>query len=386
MKRLLIIQAVLALAISLLLAGCSGGGDSKAQCEKDGDCPANWRCDAYAMICRCINDNACNVGGGERCMPNGTCQLYTGCSSDPECGSCQRCEVSTGECLCTGDCACAEGEFCNSSGFCQPSTGCFDNDDCATGEFCDTSAKSCIPTNTCTNKYQCPFGQICAGGTCVSGCEDHGDCPFHQACINGVCTQGVCPDDSFCDFMEYCSAGTCLSAYNDQYAPYCKPCQNEDLNGCGDPLNPCLIYEYFGDAFEQNYPFPRLLPNDPAEYCAVDCSGGQRCPVGFYCATIISIKQSDICQNDWDCPAGLPCLKGESDTGFCPCHDINNPCPDNSCVAFFNMCAATGLPCSTDADCYNIVCEKYDPQDYGGCVSAKGCGLEEGFHCPWPPP
>lgn len=366
MRVLIKIVALLAIAGLLLpAAGCSGNG-SRSECEKDGDCPSNWRCDIYAKVCRCINDEAC-VAPDQRCMPDGSCQVYTGCSTDQECGSCKRCEAATGECLCTDDCACGEDEFCNSSGFCQPRTGCFDNADCSDGEYCDTPSKSCVPTGTCSTKFQCPLGQICPSGTCVPGCQDHGDCPFHEACMNGSCQAGVCPDDSFCEFMEACMGGNCVDAYDDQYAPYCKPCNNVQQDPCGEATNLCLIYPYDNDGF----------PSD--NYCGVDCSGGQRCPVGFECSTVILVAGS--CRSDAECSMyNVPCLIGEEDNGFCPCNNQTNPCPANNC--FMGMCSASGDSCSSNADCIQLVCEYYEGYDYGGCVYAKNCGLKEGYHCP----
>jgi hypothetical protein len=393
------------LAASLAVGACSGSG-AEVECKKDSDCQENWICDIYGNYCRCVNDDGCNTAIGERCTTAGTCEIYTGCKTDQDCAGCQRCEIESGECLCTDDCGCAEGEKCNASGYCQPSSGCFDNADCAQGEICNTPTKTCIPANTCTSKFQCPLGQICTGGTCVDGCEDHGDCPWENdvksACMDGSCVAGVCGDDSFCDFMEYCNNGNCLSAYDEQDAPYCRPCDNMVLDTCGPVSNPCLIYPYLP---------PEEFAQVSDEYCAVDCSEGQRCPNGFECSSIISIKQTDLCQTDNDCPLGLPCLKGaEEDEGFCPCHPMKNACPENTCLmdtcgTITHKCFALGLaglnvPCTTnadcqlcqvtwdscnsDADCEAIDCEIYDGVDYGGCVSAKGCGLQEGYHCPPP--
>jgi len=389
------IIGLLVLAGCLALTGCGGSGSEK-ECEKDGDCPAHWRCDIYAYVCRCVSDEGCDQAAGEVCMPDGTCQVYTGCTSDAMCPSLWRCEVSTGECLCTTDEACGAGEVCNSSGFCQPSAGCFDNDDCASGEFCDTSTKTCVTAGACTSKFQCPIGHLCTNGQCVPGCETYGDCPLYSACINGQCMEGVCEDDSFCDFMFYCDNGNCTNAYSAN-TPYCKPCDGANLMDCGVRENPCLIYPY-------DPPEPFAEQSD--EYCSVDCSGGQRCPNGFECNSIITVKQSDICHSDADC-APLPCLKSqEEDQGFCPCHDTQNPCMSNTCLTTMMcgtfthtclmldlpcqtdedcyMCSVTTLPCTTDADCAAIECEKYEGVDYGGCVSARGCGLMEGYHCPPP--
>jgi len=393
LKRIIFL---LVLVCSLaLLASCGEGGSGK-ECEMDGDCPNFWRCDMYAFICRCVSDEGCNQVAGEICMPDGTCRIYTGCTSDSMCPSLWRCEVNTGECLCTTDEACGAGEVCNASGYCQPSAGCFDNDDCGQGEMCDTPTKTCIPSNTCTTKFQCLIGNLCSGGLCVPGCEDYGDCPLRSACIQGQCMQGVCEDDTFCDFMWYCSNGNCLNAYSAN-TPYCKPCDGQNMLDCGLRANPCLIYP-----FDPPEPFAQVSD----EYCSVDCSGGQSCPNGFSCSSIITVKTTDLCRSDAECPGNLPCLKSqEEDQGFCPCHDTQNPCMSNTCLqnmcgTFTNTCLLIDLPCQTDADCYMcsvttlpcatnadcppIQCDKYDGVDYGGCVSAQGCGLEEGYHCPPP--
>jgi len=380
-----------------LVCACSTE-DSRKQCEKDGDCNTHWRCDMYTYTCRCISDDGCNAAASERCMPDGTCQVYTGCSSDMDCPSQQRCDVPTGECLCISNEACPEGEICNPSGYCQPSEGCYDNVDCAAGEYCafDDGFEygSCQPEGSCTHKFQCPIAQICEAGSCVDGCEDYGDCPYKWACSNGQCVQGLCDDDSFCEFMEYCQGGNCLDAY-DPAAPYCKPCDGQNLTDCGSRANPCLIYPF-------DPPEPFAAVSD--EYCSVDCSGGGRCPKGFECSSIITVSQTDLCRSDNECPNGLPCLLNpEEDQGFCPCHPSLNPCMSNSCLpgmCLMNTCLGVSTPCTTDADCSMctvtrdacttsadcraVECELYDGVDYGGCVSARACGLADGYHCPPP--
>ncbi|MBW1808644.1 MAG: hypothetical protein JRJ87_10655 [Deltaproteobacteria bacterium] len=365
-------------AAALFVCACSGSSN-EAECQKDGDCPEHWVCDMYGKYCRCVNDDGCNAAAGERCMPSGVCEIYTGCKSDQDCGGCQTCELQTGECLCVDDCGCAEGEKCNASGYCQPSTGCFDNADCAANEICNTPTKTCIAASSCTSKFQCPLGQICTNEVCVDGCEDHGDCPWENdvksACMAGSCVAGVCSDDSFCDFMEYCSNGNCLSAYDDTYAPYCKPCTSGLGVECGQSaMNYCLIYPYDNDPFGLAYD----------EYCSVDCSAGQRCPNGFGCHSIRVVDPADKCTSDNDCPTGVPCLGSvEEDSAYCACHDLKNTCPLDMCGLFTKTCINSKKACQTDADCV-IPCEEYDGVDYGGCVIGKTCGLNEGFHCDIP--
>ena len=107
-------------------------------------------------------------------------------------------------------------------------------------------------------------------------------------------------------------------------------------------------------------------------------------------------------QESGDAGEGEDKAEGE-DKGYCPCHDANNPCPQNSClqdICFGSACLSTGLacttnedcqvctigaqPCLSDADCPTLACEIYEDVDYGGCVSARACGLDDGQHCPAP--
>ncbi len=359
----------------LTVGGCKGTG-SEGECAKDGDCPTNWVCDIYGKFCRCISDLGCNTALGERCMPSGSCEIYTGCKADTDCGGCQSCQVETGECLCVEDCGCPDGEKCNASGYCQPSSGCFDNEDCAQSEICDTPTKTCISSAICTHKLQCLIGQICVNGVCQIGCEDHGDCAWENgikaSCISGSCQPGVCSDSTFCGFLESCELGNCQNAYNEATAPYCMPCTSSIGNDCGDiATNLCLIYPFEGDAFGTQHD----------EYCGVDCSVTLTCPNGFQCGAIRVVDPADECSSDAQCPAGAPCLKSlEADKGYCACNDSTNRCPPDICGLITKTCISSKKPCQTSADCA-IPCEKFPGETFGGCVMGRQCGLEEGIQC-----
>ncbi len=389
----------------------SGSCQKKAGCILDADCgnPDDWRCrisaDTGIGECFCETDAACEQG--EFCNVHGYCQPNSSCESNEDCPAGRFCNVDTGECLCNPEAqtGCDAGEVCNASGYCQPRPGCYDNSDCADvpDTYCDFNTRTCVPNGTCTSDMQCPLGTICRLDgdqyRCIEGCQDSADCPLDQYCQSNACVDG-CQADDFCAFAEYCVQGQCQSAYSEQ-TPFCKPCDNTNLLSCGTIENSCLIYPYESDDFAQQ----------SDEYCAPDCSGNERCPNGFRCNTVITIKQSDLCHSDADCPAGLPCLKSpEEDQGFCPCtQDMRNACPENTCLqdtcGMMDVCSTlsmmgTNLPCQDDSDCHlctvtwepcdangqcpDTVCELYDDVDYGGCVSAKACGLLEGVHCPPP--
>ncbi|HOX43892.1 MAG TPA: hypothetical protein PK668_09840 [Myxococcota bacterium] len=383
----------------------SGSCQDKAGCVLDGDCgdPSLFQCrinpETSIGECFCKVDGACQ--DNEFCNFYGYCQPRTTCATNEDCPAGRFCNVADGECLCNSEAqtGCRSDEVCNASGFCQPRPGCYDNADCVdiAGTFCDYTTRTCVPEGTCSASTQCPLGQVCSQRVCTTGCNSSDDCELDQRCSNFQCVTG-CQSDEFCDFIEFCTDGTCTSAYS-AANPFCKACAGGgDILGCGTRGNSCLIYPYTGD------PFANAGNED---YCAPDCSGGQRCPQGFECSTVITIKQSDLCQTNADCPSGLPCLKSaEEDQGFCPCA-ANNTCPSNTCLtgdtcgmsgkcfalsmsgidlpcstaADCNICTVTMDHCMTNADCQAISCELYDGVNYGGCVSAKACGLVEGMHC-----
>ena len=382
----------------------SGSCQAKAGCILDADCGSDvdWRCRINPQTsigeCFCNTDGAC--AEAEFCNVHGYCQPNASCDSNEDCQAGRFCNVDTGECLCNPEAqtGCeADTEVCNQSGYCQPRPGCYDNRDCAElpGTFCDFSTRSCVPEGSCTSDLQCPLGTVCRQYVCVAGCSDSADCPLDSYCSNNQCVNG-CQADDFCEFAQFCMGGSCQDAYSAS-TPYCKTCDGGDLTSCGDRDNLCLIYPYDSDAF--------AAVDD--EYCAPDCSGDQRCPNGFSCNSVISVKQEDLCQVDADCPAGLPCLKSpEEDSGYCPCAG-NNPCPANTCFTDYcigGTCSILGsagltLPCNNAADCKvclvtldscaNTACEPVDcilndGVNYGGCVSGQGCGLIEGVHCPDP--
>jgi hypothetical protein len=388
----------------------SGTCQQKAGCILDADCgPAvDWRCrinpDSGIGECFCKTDGACEQG--EFCNVNGYCQPNASCDSNEDCPAGRFCNLASGECLCNSEAqtGCGAEEVCNQSGYCQPRPGCYDNRDCEdlADTYCDFNTRTCVPNGTCTSDLQCPLGKVCRLSQgrylCIDGCNDSADCPLDTYCSGFQCVAG-CQADDFCGFAEFCTAGACQAGYTAQ-TPYCKTCDNTDLFSCGPRENLCLIYPYENDDF--------AAVDD--EYCAPQCSAEQRCPNGFECNSVISVKQTDICHTSADCPAGLPCLKSpEEDTGYCPCTaDLRNGCPDNTCYSdtcWMGRClalsgAGINLPCQTAADCKfcmvtllpcgagdtcpAVTCELYDGADYGGCVSGRGCGLIEGVHCPPP--
>ena len=412
-------------------------GACHSGCRSARDCPQDRIClpdeGPYGSCVACQADADC--ADGHICQDH-DCVFF--CSQDAHCSP-QVCDRASGRCVeCNDDGDCTGGAHCLDH-VCSDS--CQDDSDCADG-LCDLDSGRCVE---CLAKDDCPLGHLCSDGACVPGCESDRDCPDGQSCVEGqcdgplcqsnqdcsgatcVCEEGTCvlpppvcqseqdccwgeicifgtcvepecQSELDCDFMQLCAGGLCEDAYTAD-APYCDPCQNTDPYSCGPIENFCLIYPYddpFGQAHDT--------------YCAPDCSADGRCPNGFECTSVITIKQSDICQSDADCPAGLPCIRDDNASqGYCPCHEQDNPCPENSC--FNDNCGADGhcsalamsgimVPCQSDQDCHlctvtmepcgagdtcpPLECAPIDDQDHTGCISGRACGLADGQHCPAP--
>ncbi len=228
------------------------------------------------------------------------------------------------------------------------------------------------------------YDGVCGQTDCCGGCFPHQTCETDTCrCMTCVpsCSNKQCGDDGCggqcgqCDFMQSCSADhLCTDAYDEELAPFCKPCDASAADSpCGEN-GKCMIYPYTDDAFaQQSY-----------EYCAPDCEADLDCPVGFECSSVRIVDPADQCQTDEDCPAGAPCVKGDvSEWGYCTCHDTANPCPPDVCGIVTKTCINSGKPCQSEADCV-ITCELFDGVDYGACIIGRSCGLAEGYHCPAP--
>lgn len=82
-----------------------------------------------------------------------------------------------------------------------PTPNCRDNEDCPDGQVCvEGECVTATPTNTpigfCTDNEDCPDGQVCVDNRCVTPtptatpigfCTDNDDCPLGQVCVNNRC-------------------------------------------------------------------------------------------------------------------------------------------------------------------------------------------------------
>jgi MYXO-CTERM domain-containing protein len=82
-----------------------------------------------------------------------------------------------------------------------PTPRCDNDEDCPSGEVCvNGNCVTATPTNTpigfCTDNEDCPEGQVCVNHMCVTPtptrtpigfCTDNEDCPTGQVCVNNMC-------------------------------------------------------------------------------------------------------------------------------------------------------------------------------------------------------
>lgn len=351
------------------------------------------------------------------------------CTADAQCQTLtdryHRCDVASGQCLCTDDRGCGVSESCNALGRCQAIAGCLNSDDCGDGLFCRLgnceAVAFCGAERCCSTDAACPFKSVCDAltGACVPGCRDEADCIMGQGCVGagsgrlGSC-DAVCTSDALCGPGELCNLtfGVCE---RDTRGPYCAGCsggvQSDD---CGANGNYCLLDTVNGGA-----------------YCGVDCWRGQACPNGYQCKDVIILpaatlptcplpeacvvgvcaRTSGPCVMDEDCPEGPPgstcpradvgnceldsnlpcerdaecagqgaCLKQEcrqregASFGVCSC-TRDTDCPRDRCVGADNTaspaveghCELSGHRCTLDFECDVITCV------LGGCLLGKNC-------------
>lgn len=129
---------------------------------------------------------------------------------------------------------CPDGQFCDAvSEQCAP--GCDGDEDCMAPTVCDVSTNTC---QGCVIDGNCALGTICAGGSCVPGCNDQQPCQDGLACCGGDCVDlmssldhcGGC--DAACGGLPNaeplcsgaCVLGPCKPGYSD--------CDKDQGNGC----------------------------------------------------------------------------------------------------------------------------------------------------------
>ena len=141
---------------------------------------------------------------------------------------------------------------------------------------CDDAIDEDFPnTLCCLETYQCPLGHVCLDGECQkddgtlgmggssSGdeCVNSDDCPFGQYCENGICISsgGVCIEDNDCVAGNRCEDFICVPGVGTGACTYDFECASNEVCEAGE-----------------------CVPDSGFCYVDADCTNGFEC-VGFVC-------------------------------------------------------------------------------------------------------
>lgn len=194
---------------------------------------------------------------------------------------------------------------------------------------------------------QCPPGQSCMGGLCVSPCSSSspgGYCPAHQTCIGGSCCASPC-DSRCCTGNTYCvgpigTSNLCVAHCNVS-------------SDCGAGSWCAAL------GTDDGFCVPPGEASGNPRRCAIDtdCTGGQACTPTI--GTDGLPRRPYICTD----PACTP---------YHQCRGVLGSCPNGYC----NLCAASGRcycaqVCTSDAMCgSNATCTVFGTS-HGSCPSTQ---------------
>lgn len=191
-----------------------------------------------------------------------------------------RCEQVTPPVYCCRQSPCPEGERCRDERNDDRSCGaCSSACDCPTGQACEGGL--CVSAQEaafCCERSPCPAGAVCEGpqgsSRCEEGCQSACDCWRGQACIDGRC-QDDPTGPAYCCERELCPQGA--------------RCEHDDRAEGVCPVRSCVG--------------------------ACDCPRGQACVEG---SCQLSAEQGLIfCCDEANCPLDLPCDTPSGERSAC---------------------------------------------------------------------
>lgn len=319
---------------------CVGGSSGVQTCNADGrgygPCVCQTERDAGtpldtgpARICEPGRSVGCTCSSGssgsQTCASNG--QGYGSCvCASLDAGPARICEPGR-----SVSCTCANGaggsQTCATDG--QRYSACV----CAPIDAgpIDTGPGLCSTSNP---TGQCPGGQSCIGGLCVSPCSPSapgGVCPSGQRCVSGACCASPC--DSRC-----CTGGTfCVGpiAGSNQCVAHCRVSAD------------CGTGSWCAALGEDGFCVPVGATVGSPRRCNIDtdCINGQACTP--------TVGADNIPRNPTICtdPACAP---------YRQCRGTFGSCPNGYC----NLCGASGRcycaqVCTSDAMCGTAVCAQF---------------------------
>ena len=345
---------------------------------------------------------------------------------------------------CVADTDCLSGQVCT-DGVCfdKPTVSCRSNADCTGGATCDLLKGTCTVTScggsggsgsACTTKYDCPDGQACPSGKCVTPaatCRQDADCSrgqicnFSQKCEAGCnpneprdCSGGkLChPQKFICEFCsqtnpcpknsagqaQQCFSGTCRLAVT---CATTQDCVSKGADGaickagvCANctQLADCNVDPYKGNA-STTPPTPGRICTQAGLCQSVTCTDSN-CKASLgnlgYCNAAANQCDKYGCLSDTDCastqlcntqqrvcvPKG-GCVNQALSTCQSQCQSQQKVCNTATCSC---TAATSGGSCAQDADCgdvtkygcFNGTCnEKAVKSDGSGDCSPTDCLL-----------
>ena len=336
---------------------CSAG--TCVVCGTNADCPSGKKCNAMTACVDCVGAGDCMAG--QKCVAM-TCTQ--GCDTNNPCPTGKVCDPVAGACV-----GCVENTDCSGgTPVCDPvrhkCVGCFVDTDCMPGQIC--ASGSC--TSGCSGAHpQCPNGQVCniSQGACV-GCLADGDCKdsnnprcetHSNSCVACLATSDNCPAGKYCSDSNACVAGCRANSDCSGATPQCNvgshACvQCVDDTGCGLGMV-CM-----------------------GQKCVMGCTASHACPAGQGCcagtgslgcvAVLTDVMNCGGCA--MACPslsnATAACSGGKCGIGSCNANFFD--CDGNSS----NGCETSGVADVKNCGGCGTVCGAV-PNATPGCANSK---------------
>jgi cysteine-rich repeat protein len=270
---------------------CFGGfcGDgivsTGEQCD-DGNNESGDGCDSLCQVEQVTNE-ICNDGADNDTDGTVDC-ADSDCANDPACAP---------ECVTDSDCGpgqvCTDGVCCD-TGECIPNGRdpvCQFDYECGNGACVDGFCH-----DACIADSECPTGQTCQDGLCLTDPDGGDECVFNadcvadgngEFCINGICHEG-CNSENDCAGNENCR-GTI--------------CQPDDL-----PSSECNVNADCPINGQECVNAVCRFACDNDSDCETSCGTGSACDLG-YC--LFPNEVNPECQVNEDCTSGLDCIDAQ---------------------------------------------------------------------------
>jgi Cys-rich repeat protein len=147
------------------------------------------------------------------------------------------------------DCAIAVGPTPTPTPKCRENSDCPDGQVCVDGT-CVTPTITPTPIGFCDNNQDCPPGEVCVDHRCVTVtptpigfCNSNDDCPEGQVCVDHHCVTPTptpqCHNNEDCPSGQVCVDGTCVSA-TPTVTPTASPTKKSGggSSGCNCEIDP----------------------------------------------------------------------------------------------------------------------------------------------------